>query len=455
MNPQTINFQNNPKHSVKQTAKVLKNSGLIVFPTDTIYGLGANATDQKAVDKLLKFKGKREHKAISIVAKDKQMASKYADINHTAHNLYNKFLPGPFTIISNLPSPLTPHPSPLAIGVPSQENTIGIRIIPHPFLKHLFEYIRFPITATSANISGGANNSSIKDFLKRTPASKLKLIDLIIDAGTLRKSKPSTVIDTTKEDTPILRHGPIKISSRQSAASSQISVVSNQGSEFKSKHISKSETQTKSIAKKLIKQLLQPTHPQHLVLKDSKNKHRVLSAPKHLQIQPDLKPILIALQGQLGSGKTIFTQGIAQALGITEPIKSPTYTLLKEYEFDPSVILERNLNNKGEAIESRSSSYQLPATSYKLIHIDAWRLSSEEEFADLNLDQYLNPSSNQQPDLPSYKLQATSYPIIVLEWPQRLTSLIPKLQKKTHLILVDIKITGQSTRLITINYLGN
>ena len=89
----------NQKEVIKATLTVLKAGGLVVFPTDTVYGLLCDATNPKAVDKLLSFKGRPVGKAISVFVADEKMAVKYVQINQNAKNIINNLLPGPFTVV--------------------------------------------------------------------------------------------------------------------------------------------------------------------------------------------------------------------------------------------------------------------------------------------------------------------------------------------------------------------
>lgn len=391
--------------TIVQAAKhALTNNGLIVYPTDTVYGIAADATNQKAVAKLRAFKGQRGNKPISIAVRDQAMAEAYVELNDTAKHLYEQFLPGPLTIISKIKDERLKMKD-LAIGIASIDNTVGVRVIPHPLVQALFKSLNFPITATSANISNAANPRSLKQWLEQTPENKQELIDILIDAGELPYAEPSTIIDTSKEDTEIVRQGSIVIPARA-------------GIQTKS-FTSHSPEETKDIAKQLTSKLRKSNH------------------------ELRTKAIIIALQGPLGAGKTVFTQGLALALGITEPLRSPTYTLVKEYKLskqklDNADSLSKSaLSSRADLATARSQTIEGPRTSNverrTLYHIDAWRLSSPEEFQDLGLDEMLKPRN-----------------IIVIEWPQRLNSLLPMLQKKTMFVLVTIEVESSKQRNITI-----
>ena len=90
----------NQEKVIQETLKVLKKGELVIYPTETCYGLGVDATNRTAVLRLLKYKGERGGKPISVAVGSVQMAHEYVEINATAENLYQKFLPGPLTVIS-------------------------------------------------------------------------------------------------------------------------------------------------------------------------------------------------------------------------------------------------------------------------------------------------------------------------------------------------------------------
>jgi L-threonylcarbamoyladenylate synthase len=397
------------KSSVVAAANALRSGGLVVYPTDTVYGLACDATNQSAVNKLRAFKGQRGNKAVSIAVRNQAMAEQFAELNRVAQNLYQQFLPGPLTIISNVARRSSLK---LATGICSLENTVGIRIIPHPFVAELFKHINFPITATSANISGGANPRSRKQWLESTPQKKQDMIDLFVDAGELPYSEPSTIIDTSKEDTEIIRQGTLELAHLVDRRSSSIQSFD-----------SHSPQETKKIAHEIYENTLSSS----VVRRSS--------------------PVIIALQGPLGAGKTVFTQGLAHALGISEPLRSPTYTLVKEYKLskqkldNADTLSKSALSSRADLATARSQTVEGPRSSHvdrrTFYHIDAWRLSSPDEFQDLGLNEMLETGN-----------------IIVIEWPQRLSDLMQTLTTKASFSIVTIEVVANKKRKIAIESLS-
>jgi len=184
---------------IKKAIGVLESGGLIIYPTDTAYGLGANALDEKAVRKVYEIKGRDFSKPTHVVVRDWKMIEELAETNHLAKKLFDKFLPGPLTII--LPKKKT-VPDILTAGL----QTVGVRIPNNNLTIKLSNHLTFPYTTPSANKSGGKTPYSIEDVKKELDISK---IDLILDAGKLSFNPPSTIIDLSGSDPKILREGPI------------------------------------------------------------------------------------------------------------------------------------------------------------------------------------------------------------------------------------------------------
>ena len=213
---------------IKLVLAVLRKGGLVIYPTETCYGIGGDATNSKAVKKVLEFKGSRGGKPISIAVSNKRMAEKYVIINETADNLYKKFLPGPLTVVSKSRGK--------TIGaLEANKGTLGIRIPKYPLLIKIIKEFGKPITSTSANTSGKKTPYCLKDVLKYTSKKRLELIDLFIDGGRLPFHLPSTVVDTTLNELATLRKG-------------EIEILETRSNSF----VSDSEERTKEIAKRII-----------------------------------------------------------------------------------------------------------------------------------------------------------------------------------------------------------
>ncbi|MCI0453519.1 MAG: threonylcarbamoyl-AMP synthase, partial [Candidatus Dadabacteria bacterium] len=172
--------------------------GIIIYPTETLYGLGALAVYEDSVAKVFNIKGRLQGKPIPILVRDKEMLSEFAVVTDEAVRLIEKFLPGPLTLVLEQKRKL---PYLISAGT----GKIAIRISSHRFVKRLFDFLSDPITSTSANISGQENIFSFNEIYE-TFNSK---VELIVDSGTLPRSKGSTVIDLTAKPAEIIREGDI------------------------------------------------------------------------------------------------------------------------------------------------------------------------------------------------------------------------------------------------------
>lgn len=185
---------------IKKAVDVLKAGGIVVYPTDTAYGLGVDAFNKNAIKKLYGVKCRDILKPTHVVVRDWKMIYKITFPNKYAKILYEKLLPGPLTLIlpkkENIPDILTAN-------LP----TLGIRIPDNSVTKSLSHLLPFPYTTPSANKSGGRTPYSIDEVLKELDITK---VDLILNAGKLPKKSPSTLVDLIKSTPKILREGPIK-----------------------------------------------------------------------------------------------------------------------------------------------------------------------------------------------------------------------------------------------------
>lgn len=199
--------RNNPdKKIILLAAKIIKNGGVVLYPTDTIYGLGANALDKEAVNKIYNIKSRSADKPLSVIVNDIKMAKKYCHLGKIQEKIFNDFLPGAFTLIF--------------LGKVLKKNkistlfngTLSIRIPDSKITARLSKELKIPFTATSANISGLPGSGDINKVLKQLGIDRKKLnfpigkqIDLILDAGVLPKKNPSTIIDLTGDEPKIVR----------------------------------------------------------------------------------------------------------------------------------------------------------------------------------------------------------------------------------------------------------
>lgn len=327
---------------IKKIIDVLKNGGLVVMPSDTVYGLAVDATNKTAVKKLLGFKERWPGKAISVFVSDFKMAKEYALINKESEIIYSSLIPGPFTLIVE-------GKHKLAKGIEAEDGSLGIRIPDNKFILDLVIKFGKPITATSANLSGRKPHYSIDSFLKTLSKKKKGVIDLIVDEGKLPKNKPSTVIDIREPEIKVLRRGEL---------------IAKNSKTF----ISKSLRETQKIADYVFE----------------KNK----------------KPIIFGLSGDLGTGKTIFSQEIGKLAGVKEKITSPTYVTYNDYG--------------------------------KFLHMDLYKINNQNEIDELELLKIISEKE-----------------IVCIEWIENLGDKnFKEIKKENNLVLINFEYVDEKTREI-------
>jgi L-threonylcarbamoyladenylate synthase len=177
--------------------EVLKSGGLVAFPTDTVYGVGALAFDRMAVESIYTAKDRPVEKAIPILIGDVDDLAKVAiSIPEIALKLAAHFWPGPLTLVI----PKNPELSDIVSAGP----TVGVRMPDHLFARSLLRTAG-PMAVTSANLSGQPNPTTAGDVFSQLG----KRIALIIDGGITPGGVPSTVVDCTSGEPQIIRSGPI------------------------------------------------------------------------------------------------------------------------------------------------------------------------------------------------------------------------------------------------------
>lgn len=194
-----MDFLKNSKGALNKTAEFLMKGGVVVCPTDTVYGFLADASSKKAVEKIYKIKKRPRQKPLAIFVKDLKAAKKLAEINEKQEKILKKKWPGKFTFI--LKRKKAENGSPLLYGLDNK--TIAIRIPKNKFLNGLLKKVNRPLAQTSVNISGQSPLIKIKDIIEKFGMSDTPIF--IIDAGDLKKAKPSTIIDLTKKNIKITR----------------------------------------------------------------------------------------------------------------------------------------------------------------------------------------------------------------------------------------------------------
>ncbi len=195
MNTEVIAITN--PRSRKRAIHILKKGGLVAFPTDTVYGVGALAFEIRSIERLYEAKTRNNELPLPIlISGPEQLDLVTTNLTCVARILAEKFWPGPITLIVER-HPRLPQDM-------SGTSTVGVRVPDHNFARDLFKAVG-PLAVTSANLSGHPSSVTPEEVLNDLNGR----IDLLVDGGPTPGQVPSTVVDCTGETPLILRKGPI------------------------------------------------------------------------------------------------------------------------------------------------------------------------------------------------------------------------------------------------------
>ena len=195
-----IHPDNPPINRIQQAVDVLRKGGVIIYPTDTVYGIGCDVTNAKAVERVCRIKGLHPEKAnLSFICHDLSHISDYAHgISTTTYKVIKKALPGPFTFIFEASAKAPRHG-----GV--KRKTVGIRVPDNQIIRQLVKEFGNPIVSTSVR----SDENTLEEYVTDPDLIFEKyrtLVDLVIDGG-FGGNVPSTIIDCTNDDFDLVRAG--------------------------------------------------------------------------------------------------------------------------------------------------------------------------------------------------------------------------------------------------------
>ena len=185
---------------------VLNSAGVIAFPTDTYYGLGADPFNPQALSRIFRIKQRPMDKPLLVLIHSlEQLATLTSEVSENAGLLMERFWPGPLTLIFKA-----------APGVPKEltagTGTVGVRQPDHPFTQKLLQELQQPLTAPSANISGDKEPVTAQEVANTLGEA----LDLIVDGGPAPGGKLSTILDTTTDPPTVLREGAVSFEDMES-----------------------------------------------------------------------------------------------------------------------------------------------------------------------------------------------------------------------------------------------
>ncbi len=343
--------------AIERAVEALNQGQLVIYPTETCYGIGADATLHEAVQRLRAYKGNRQNKPFSIAVVDQEMALQYVHLTETAETLYQDHLPGPLTVISDaVTGKLAPH-------VANEDGSIGIRIPDSLLVCELVQAFGKPITATSANPSDGKQPYNIDELLEDFTPEQKEMVGIILDAGTLPSALPTTIVDARAPTLRIIRQGSIQLPETTTFTS-------------------ESTAETLAFGQQLV------------------TKYKSFWGQT---------PLIFALTGEMGSGKTHLTKGIAAGVKTPDLVKSPSYSLVHEYTFTAQ------------------------KETVPFLHVDAWRIENQEELATLGVKDALESSG-----------------IVVLEWAALDSAFLQEWRSKAVVVHVAFSSSSENTRQLTL-----
>ena len=184
---------------LQEVANIIRQGGIVVFPTETVYGIGTNGLDSKSISKLYHVKQRPLNKPISLLVSSLEMVKVVTEnISDMEYKLMERFFPGPLTIILKknkaVPNNLT-----------NNTDTVGIRLPDNIIARKLIEYANVPIATPSANISGRSSGTNIQDIIKDFGDK----VDYYIDGGPSKLGIGSTIVKIEDNKPLILREGSI------------------------------------------------------------------------------------------------------------------------------------------------------------------------------------------------------------------------------------------------------
>lgn len=191
-----INNKHPEKQYIKDVAQVLNNGGVIIYPTDTIYGFGCDIFNEDAIERIYAIKKREKKKPFSFICSNFKQIGEFACMSNETFRLMKRKLPGPFTFILKA-SPDAPRKV-----VEKKRKTVGIRMPDHRICLAIVEALGHPIVTTSVNYAGADIFHDPHEIIERFG----RQVELIIDGGRL-SCEPSTVVDLTSDEWIIVRQG--------------------------------------------------------------------------------------------------------------------------------------------------------------------------------------------------------------------------------------------------------
>lgn len=319
-----INLKNETSYEqIKEAGETIKSGGLVLFPTETVYGIGANGLDEKAVGKIYKAKGRKSDNPLILHIANFSMLPQIAqNVSEIERKLMKAFWPGPFTIILERTKAV---PNIVTAGL----DTVGIRMPSGKIALKLIEYAQVPIAAPSANISGRPSGTNIQDIYDELKDK----VDFIIDGGETEVGLESTVVKVINGVPHILRPG--KITAEQ--------IKEIVGTVEIDKHIlNKTENSQEILSPGMKYRHYAPNSKCILVY--SKDNGKLIEKIKEIANQYK-EPLAIVRSENIGKLKEIKTIDIGSSL---EDISKNIFTVLRKVDKEnPDIVIIEGVSKEG------------------------------------------------------------------------------------------------------------
>ncbi|MEW6278900.1 MAG: L-threonylcarbamoyladenylate synthase [Candidatus Eremiobacterota bacterium] len=179
---------------IRRAVEVLRSGGIVVYPTDTVYGMGCDLLNKRAIEKIYQIKRMPRRKPLSFICSDLSQISEYAQLSNAAYKMMRRLLPGPYTFILQA-TRLVPK------VMMSNQRTVGIRVPDHEVCLELVRELGHPLVNTSASDSVDEVVSDPESIQFQFPQ-----VDLMLEVGLL-ESEPSTIVDFTSDSPTLVRQG--------------------------------------------------------------------------------------------------------------------------------------------------------------------------------------------------------------------------------------------------------
>ena len=199
------------ENQIAKAVQTLQQGGIIIFPTDTAFGIGCAMDDEKAIERLFRIRRRPDSQATPVLVDTVKMAQDYLQPipQEVVDKLIEPYWPGALTIISGVKSEVKKND--LAKGVVSEKNTLALRVTDQPILKYLSSKLALPLVSTSANISGIESTHDVDEVIEAF-GKRQEQPDAVFDYGRLLICRPTTVASVINGKVEILRQGEVHLS---------------------------------------------------------------------------------------------------------------------------------------------------------------------------------------------------------------------------------------------------